>query len=158
MRDWAEIGDFIDLGIDVRFAHDDLRLDTRGARLAADIQAVVAADYIRNLREEMRKGFNGHLRKGLYPLPAPLGYRNHGPNHSKVIDTRTAPMVRELFALYATEEYSLRRLADLACERGWVNARRNAMRACGIERILRNPFYVGPLERVWVPGEVQRGQ
>lgn len=52
LRDWAEIGDLIDLGIDVRFAHDDLRLDSRGARLAADIQAVVAADYVRNLREE----------------------------------------------------------------------------------------------------------
>jgi hypothetical protein len=40
----------------VHFANDSLDLNTRGGRLSADIQAVVAADYIRNLREEAKKG------------------------------------------------------------------------------------------------------
>lgn len=37
IRDWAEIGDLIDRGVDVRFANDDLNLGTRGGRLAADM-------------------------------------------------------------------------------------------------------------------------
>ena len=56
LRDWADIGDLIDAGVDLRFAHDDLDLSTRGGRLTADIQAVIATDYIRNLREEVKKG------------------------------------------------------------------------------------------------------
>lgn len=44
-------------------------------QLTADIQAVIAADYIRNLREETIKGINGRLKQGLYtehPLPGVL--------------------------------------------------------------------------------------
>ena len=52
LKDWAALGDLIDAGVDVHFAHESLDMDTRGGRLAADIQAVIASDYIRNLRDE----------------------------------------------------------------------------------------------------------
>src|SRR5256885_12129691 len=74
LRDWADLGELIDSGIEVHFANESLDLHTRGGRLSADIQAVVASDYIRNLREETRKGFYGRLKQGLYPLPAPPRY------------------------------------------------------------------------------------
>src|SRR5580693_6459605 len=70
LKDWALIGDLIDQGVEIHFAHESLDLTSRGGRLAADIQAVVASDYIRNLREEARKGFYGRLKQGIYPLPA----------------------------------------------------------------------------------------
>src|ERR1041384_4263382 len=73
LRDWADLGELIDRGIEVHFANESLDLHTRGGRSSADIQAIVAADYIRNLREEVRKGIVGRLKQGLYPLPAPLG-------------------------------------------------------------------------------------
>ena len=57
LRDWTDLGELIDRGIEVHFANESLDLHSRGGRLSADIQAVVAADYIRNLREETRKGF-----------------------------------------------------------------------------------------------------
>ena len=57
LRDWTELGELIDSGVEVRFATESLDMQTRGGRLPADIQAVVAADYIRNLREEAKKGF-----------------------------------------------------------------------------------------------------
>ena len=47
LRDWASLGELIDQGIDVRFANESLDLHSRGGRLSADIQAVVAADYKR---------------------------------------------------------------------------------------------------------------
>ncbi len=53
---------------EVHFANESLDLQSRGGRLSADIQAVVAADYIRNLREETRKGFYGRLKQGLCPM------------------------------------------------------------------------------------------
>ena len=36
LRDWADIGELIDSGIKVRFAHDDLDMHTRAGRLTAD--------------------------------------------------------------------------------------------------------------------------
>jgi DNA invertase Pin-like site-specific DNA recombinase len=67
LKDWADLGELIDSGIEVHFANESLDLHSRGGRLSADIQAVVASDYIRNLREETKKGFYGRLKQGLYP-------------------------------------------------------------------------------------------
>ena len=51
LRDWADLGELIDAGVSVHFANESVDLQSRGGRLSADIQAVVAADYVRNLRE-----------------------------------------------------------------------------------------------------------
>src|SRR5438477_379844 len=74
LRDWADLGEFIDQGVEVHFANESLDLASRSGRLSADIQAVVAADYIRNLREEAKKGIYGRLKQGLYPFRSPIGY------------------------------------------------------------------------------------
>lgn len=66
LKDWANLGDLIDGGVEVHFAHESLDMNSRGGRLSADIQAVVAADFIRNLRQETRKGFYGRLKQGIY--------------------------------------------------------------------------------------------
>src|SRR5690348_14536745 len=78
LKDWADLAELIDAGIQVHFANESLDLNTRGGRLSADIQAVVAADYIRNLREETKKGFYGRLKQGFYPIRAPIGYLDCG--------------------------------------------------------------------------------
>src|SRR5271155_6201404 len=97
LKDWADLGELIDAGVEVHFANESLDLHTRGGRLSADIQAVVAADYIRNLREETRKGFYGRLKQGLYPLPAPLGYLDRGKGKVKEVDPIMAPVVARAF-------------------------------------------------------------
>src|SRR5258708_38249308 len=102
LKDWAELGELIDQGIEVHFANESLDLNSRGGRLSADIQAVVASDFIRNLREETKKGFYGRLKQGLLPMPAPLGYRNVGSGKPKEPDPQTAPLIRHLFEVYST--------------------------------------------------------
>ncbi len=97
LRDWSDLAELIDRGTSVHFAHESVDLNSRGGRLSADIQAVVAADYIRNLRQEVRKGFFGRLKQGLYPLPAPIGYLNRGRGVPKEPDPRVSPLVREAF-------------------------------------------------------------
>jgi DNA invertase Pin-like site-specific DNA recombinase len=66
LRDWADLGDLIDAGVDVHFANETMDLKSRGGRLSADILAVVAADFIRNNREETRKSFYRRLKQGIY--------------------------------------------------------------------------------------------
>src|ERR1019366_6163603 len=102
----------IDSGIQIHFVNESLDLNTRGGRISADIQAVVAADFIRNLREETRKGFYGRLKQGLYPLPAPIGYLDQGKGKAKTIDPVMGPLVRKAFELYATGRYSFATIGE----------------------------------------------
>jgi hypothetical protein len=45
LRDWAAIGELSDQGVEIHFVNESLDLHSRGGRLSADIQAVVAADW-----------------------------------------------------------------------------------------------------------------
>jgi DNA invertase Pin-like site-specific DNA recombinase len=143
LRDWARLGDLMDRGMDVHFAHESLDLGSRGGRLAADIQAVVAADYVRNLRDEVRKGFNGRLAQGLYPLPAPLGYRDMGGGKRKEIDPLVGPLIHRAFELYATGRYTVDELRREMASRGLRNRRGSPLGLTSMWQLLRNPFYMG---------------
>src|SRR5580700_8386370 len=112
LKDWSDVGELIDEGVEVHFANESLDLHSRGGRLSADIQAVVAADFIRNLRDETKKGFYGRLKQGIYPLGAPIGYLDQGKAKVKVADPERAPLVAQAFELYATGKYSLPRLVE----------------------------------------------
>jgi DNA invertase Pin-like site-specific DNA recombinase len=156
LKDWADLGELIDAGVEVHFANESLDLNTRGGRLSADIQAVVASDYIRNLREETRKGFYGRLKQGFYPLPAPLGYLDCGRAKTKEVDPERAPLVAKLFTLYGTGKYSLHRLLDEARALGLRNRRGRMLTLTGLSTILNNPFYTGMM-RVRRTGQLFAG-
>jgi site-specific DNA recombinase len=156
MKDWANLGELIDAGVDVQFAHDNLDLRSRGGRLAADIQAVVAADYIRNLRDEVLKGFYGRLKQGVYPLPAPVGYLDRGAGIPKEIDPVNGPLVRYAFERYSKGDIGLISLADELSERGLKTNRRAAISVSGLAGMLHNPFYTGII-RIWRRGESFQG-
>ncbi|MCU7806191.1 MAG: recombinase family protein [Candidatus Thiodiazotropha sp. (ex Lucinoma borealis)] len=143
LKDWATISELSDAGIDVYFATETLDFRSRGGRLTADIQAVIAADYIRNLSIEARKGINGRLKQGLYPWPAPLGYLNNGSGKPKTLDPIRAPLVRELFEYYLTGDYSIRTLHTTMVKRGLTNTNNKPISKRAVEVILQNPFYCG---------------
>jgi DNA invertase Pin-like site-specific DNA recombinase len=156
LKDWARLGELMDSGAEVHFVHDNLDLRTRGGRLSADIQAVVAADFIRNLREETLKGRYGRLKQGYYPFPAPRGYLNHGKAQPKTIDPHTGPLVRQAFELYATATYSLDALRVEMRDRGLRRRSSAPLTSDQLSAILRNPFYVGII-RLKATGEVFAG-
>ena len=143
LRDWASIGELSDQGIDVHFVNESIDLQSRGGRLSADIQAVVAADYIRNLREETRKGFYGRLKQGLYPLPAPVGYLDQGKGKPKTIDPVMGPLVRKAFDLYATGSYTLETLGDEMYRLGLRTRSGTRVERSSLSVMLNNPFYFG---------------
>jgi site-specific DNA recombinase len=142
-RDWAAIDDLIEGGIEVHFANDDLDLRSRGGRLAADIQVVVAVDYIRNLREEALKGIHGRLKQGILPHHAPIGYLDRGAGKPKEIDPVRGSLVRRLFEIYATGSCTLRELTDEAVRLGLRNQSDNPLRLTQIHALLHNLFYAG---------------
>jgi len=156
LKDWADLGDIIDQGIEVHFVNEGLDLHSRGGRLSADIQAVVAADFIRNLKEETRKGFYGRLKQGLYPLPAPLGYLDTGKGKVKEQDAILAPLVRQSFELYATGKYNLDSLVEELYLRGLRTRTGSKVNRTSLSKILNNVFYTG-IMRLCSTGEIFPG-
>jgi site-specific DNA recombinase len=142
-HDWADVSTLVERGFHVYIADADLDLSTRAGRMTADMLAVLAADYSRNLSNEATKGMYGRLRQGIAPWPAPLGYRDRGKAQPKVIDARRGALVRQLFESYATGRFSLRTLTKEASKLGLRNRRGARVRMNQLNETLRNPFYVG---------------
>lgn len=157
LKDWAELGTLIDLGIEVHFANESLDLNSRGGRLSADIQAVVASDYIRNLREETKKGIYGRLKQGLYPFPARVGYLDAGKGKPKEIDRIQAPLVKKAFELYSRGNIGLNALVEKMHELGLRNKNNKKISRNGLVCILKNPFYTG-LIRIDITNQLFIGQ
>lgn len=83
LRDWAIISELPDQGIDLFVATENLDFRSRGGRLTADIQAVIAADFIRNNREGTIKGPAGRSR--ILPVHALYSERQFFPVRPLVI-------------------------------------------------------------------------
>lgn len=156
LKDWARLGDLIDQGIQIHFAHEAIDLASRGGRLSADIQAVVAADFIRNHRQEVRKGIYGRIKQGIYPLPAPRGYLDCGKGRPKEVDPVVGPLVLQAFTLYASGTHTLQTLRKEMEQRGLRSRNGRPLSLEAMSHLLRNPFYCG-LIRVKRTGETFDG-
>ncbi|HEV2523419.1 MAG TPA: recombinase family protein [Candidatus Acidoferrales bacterium] len=156
LEDWADMGKIADSGVEVHFATENVDLKTVPGRLSADIQAVVAAHYSRNLREEVKKGIYGRLKQGFYPFRAPIGYLNQGAAKAKVPDPVRAPIIRQIFELYASGCCSLPQLTERMFDVGLRNLNGGHVSMAGMARILRNPFYAG-LMRIERNGQTYTG-
>ncbi|MFN0279178.1 MAG: recombinase family protein [Pyrinomonadaceae bacterium] len=156
LKDWADLGSLIDSGLEVHFASESLDLNSRGGRLSADIQAVVASDYVRNLREEAKKGIYGRLKQGIFPFQAPVGFLDCGPGKPKSIDPVAGPLIRTAFELYATGRWGLRALPEELHRLGLRNRNGKNVTTNGLFTILHNPFYMG-LIRIQKTGDVFAG-
>lgn len=155
--DYGKISELIDMGVDVFTAIEPLDFQTRGGRLAADVQAVVAADQVRNLREECIKGLYGRLKQGLYPFKAPIGYLNNGGGKLKTPDPERVHHIRDAFELYGSGQYSQRSLLVELNRRGFRSRLGRPVSLTSLEAILANSFYCGII-RIKVNGQTFHGR
>src|SRR3989344_5247193 len=77
--------------------------------LVWDMKVAIARFYTNNLSEEVKKGQKEKLAQGWLPTQPPLGYKTTGEKGRKtiVVDEASAPLVRKMFELYASGNYSL---------------------------------------------------
>jgi DNA invertase Pin-like site-specific DNA recombinase len=143
LEDWADLGKLVDAGVQIHFANEGVDLKTVSGRLSADIQAVIAAHYSRNLSEEAKKGIYGRLKQGFYPLRAPIGYLDQGGGKAKIPDPVRAPLVKQAFELCRTGSYPLLALIEEMKRRGLTNRNGTPVSLNGMATLLRNPFYMG---------------
>ncbi len=156
LGDWADLGKLVDAGADIHFATENIDLRTVAGRLSADIQAVVAAHYSRNLREEVKKGLYGRLKQGFYPLRAPVGYLDQGAARLKIADPVRRPFIRQAFEWYGTGTISLPHLANEMFQRGLRNRGGGPVTMGALAKVLKNPFYIG-LMRINRTGQTFQG-
>jgi site-specific DNA recombinase len=143
LRDWSAVQDLAELGIDVRFTQESINLGSNEGRLTGDFLAVISAHYIRNLREEVLKGMRGRLKQGLFPFRAFTGYLDQGGGKPKIPDPERAPFIRLAFELHSTGQFTIRTLSEELYTRGFRSVTGKMVTVNRLDKILRNPFYVG---------------
>lgn len=161
LKDAASVIDWIngDTERQVHFVKESfiVNKNTRAhENLVWNMKVVIARFYTNNLSEEVRKGQKEKIAQGWLPAKPPLGYKTIGEKGHKihVVDETTAPLVKKMFELYATGNYSLNALAQVMYKEGL----RNSSKKFGKSRIhesLSDPFFYGKIR--W-NGEVYAGQ
>src|SRR5439155_1941514 len=107
-------------------------------KLIHGMHLVLARHYIENLREEVKKGMREKAEQGMYPGRAPFGYRNNKAERTIEVHTENAAIVKRIFELYASGQYSLTHLRSIIrTETGKTFAKSH------MHTVLTNPFYIG---------------
>jgi len=114
-------------------------------RLRWGIQVLFAKNYIDNLKEEIRKGQIEKLEQGWLPTKPPLGYQSVGEQKKRihVINSDIAPLIKEMFELYAKGQHSLQSLSEVMYDKGLRSRNGNRIKKHQVHRFLTDPFYYG---------------
>jgi site-specific DNA recombinase len=130
-----------DLGIAIHLAKDGeiISRDSQSkAKLMHEFSLVMAKHYIDNLKEEVRKGMREKASQGIYPSRPPLGYINNGSDGSISVHPENALVIKDLFALYATGDYSLAAVRKALFERHGKKYAKGYL-----HKLLKHRFYLG---------------
>lgn len=109
----------------------------------------MATAYIQDLRRNVTRGMDGKAARGWLPAKAPLGYKNNA--ETREIDPHPVnfSLVRQVFELAATGQYSFAELRAEANKLGLRSTRKGShgepISKSGLHKILGNPFYAGLL-------------
>jgi len=165
-HDGLIIKDLIDHNIDIRFIQANYEKSSSGA-LHMDIDGMFAAHYSRVISEKVKAAAEKLRSEGRCIYMSPIGYLDNGSD-DKPIDPERAPIVKRVFELYSTGEWSLFQLAKWANQQGLTTKPSRRKRTKDeilsgmevgtidkvgrpvnnktIENILNNPFYIGKLK------------
>jgi len=113
------------------------------------IKILMAKNYIDNLSEEAKKGMLQKAHEGYYPSFAPLGYVNTEKELNgrkiKIIeaDPSKSQVIKKIFKLYSTGEYSIGKIIHFANEEGLRSRKGYKLSKSTIYNILKDPIYYG---------------
>ncbi len=93
------------------------------------VKVATAEYYVRLLSENVKKGQKEKISQGWLPTKPPIGYKTVGETGHKIhiIDEGAALLVRKMFELYATGDYSIKKLAKTMFEEGLRSAQDNKL-------------------------------
>jgi len=111
------------------------------------VEGAQAQRFIRDLKEDTARGIKSKLDKGIAPILAPPGYRNCLEKRQGERDIVPVPaqftLVKNLFDIFLTGNYSVQQLWFKAEELGVKSNRGKIVSRTQLYKMLKNPFYTG---------------
>ena len=129
-------------GVGVFFQNDNINTLDEDSELRLSIMSSIAQDELRKLSSRVKFGHQQAIKSSVVLGNSRIfGYtKNDG---KLVIDEREAEMVRELFALYATDEYSMKQIEEIFWNKGYRNLKGNRISHTTMSNMISNPKYKG---------------
>ena len=134
--------ELLDAGVGVFFQNDNINTLDEDSELRLTIMSGIAQDELRKLSSRVKFGHQQAIKnKVVLGNNRIFGYRKD--KGRLVIDEDEAGMVRELFELYATGEYSMKQIEALFWEKGYRNHNGNRIAHTTMSGMISNPKYKG---------------
>lgn len=132
----------LNAGVGVFFQNDNINTFDEDSELRLSIMSSIAQDELRKLSSRVKFGHQQAIKQSVVLGNSRIfGYiKNDG---RLVIDEEQAVMVRELFRLYATDEYSMKHLETLFWEKGYRNHNGKKIAHSTMSNMISNPKYKG---------------
>ena len=129
-------------GVAVYFQNDNINTLDEDSEFGLTIMASMAQDESRKISSRVRWGHHQAIKNGVVLGNSNIfGYRK--ADKRLYIDEEQAPIVRELFELYATGKYSMKNLETYFYNKGVRNTRGNKLAHSTMANIIKNPKYMG---------------
>ena len=129
-------------GVGVFFQNDNINTLDEDAELRLSIMSSIAQDELRKLSSRVKFGHQQAIRSSVVLGNSRIfGYNKDGGR--LVIDEAQAQMVRELFELYATDEYSMKQIETIFWDRGYRNLHGKKIAHSTMSNMIANPKYKG---------------
>jgi len=129
-------------GVGVFFQNDNINTMDEDAELRLAIMSSIAQDELRKLSSRVKFGHQQAIKdKVVLGNSRIFGYFKDGGK--LVIDEEQAGMVRELFELYATGQYSMKQIETIFWEKGYHNHNGNKIAHTTMSNMIANPKYKG---------------
>ena len=128
--------------VGVFFQNDNINTFDEDSELRLSIMSSIAQDELRKLSSRIKFGHQQAIKSNVVLGNSRIfGYRKD--NKRLVIDEEEAVMVRELFELYATDQYSMKQIEGIFWDRGYRNSKGKRIAHTTMSGIISNPKYKG---------------
>ena len=134
--------ELLNAGVGVFFQNDNINTLDEDSELRLTIMSGIAQDELRKLSSRVKFGHQQAIKNNVVLGNSRIfGYRKDAGR--LLIDEEEAPMVRELFELYATGEYSMKQIETLFWEKGYRNHNGKKIAHTTMSGMISNPKYKG---------------
>ena len=132
----------LNYGVGVFFQNDNINTLDDDSELRLSIMSSIAQDELRKLSSRIKFGHQLAIKDSVVLGNSRIfGYVKDGGR--LVIDEEQAEMVRELFELYATGQYSMKQIEIILWNKGYRNHNGNKISHTTMSNMIANPKYKG---------------